>query len=111
MQSKHFRAEEVLAAGETGGQLELVGHVGRLHDLVGPLAIDLVLLVDLEPASTDTGSLGGVVDGSVEEVSDGARVAGGVPLDLDGVALSGGDGLDARGNLGAANVASHVVRL
>lgn len=111
VESKHLRAEEVLSAGEAGRQLELVGHVAGLHDLVGPLAVDLILLIDLEPASTDTSCLRSIVDGSVQEVSDGARVARAVPLDLDGVTLSGGNGLDARGNLGTTDVASHIVRL
>lgn len=111
MEGKHLRAEEVLAASKAGGQLELVGHVVGLHDLVGPLAIDLVLLVDLEPAGTDTGSLASIIDGSVEEVSDGAGVARVVPLDLDGVTLSSLDGLNTRGNLGSADVAGHVVGL
>lgn len=109
VQSKHLRAEEVLAACEAGGQLEFVGHVAGLHDLVGPLAINLVNLINLEPSGTNTSGLAGVVDGSVQEVSDGAGVARVVPLDLDGVALSSGDGLDTRGNLGAADVASHVI--
>lgn len=109
MQSKHLRAQQVLARSEAGGQLELVGAVASLHDLVGPLAGDLVLLVDLEPAGADAVGLAGIIDRAVEEVGNGAWVAGVVPLDLDGVALGGGDGLDARGHLGAAHVAGHVV--
>jgi hypothetical protein len=110
VERKHLRAEEVLSTREAGRQLELMGHVVRLHDLVGPLAIDLVKLINLEPASADASSLGRVVDGSVQEVSDGARVTGGVPLNLDGVALSGRNGLNARGHLAAADVAGHVIR-
>ena len=109
MQGKHLRAEQVLARSEAGGQLELVGAVAGLHDLVGPLAGDLVLLVDLEPASADAIGLAGIIDRAVQEVGDGAWVAGVVPLDLDGVALGGGNGLDAGGHLGAAYVAGHVV--
>ena len=111
VQGKHLRAEKVLSASETSGQLELVCHVGGLHDLVGPLAIDLVLLVDLEPAGADTSSLAGVIDRAVQEVGDGSGVAGRVPLNLDGVAFSGLDGLDTGGNLGAVDVASHVIGL
>lgn len=109
MESKHLRAEKVLSGSKAGGELELVRGVVGLHDLVGPLAVDLVLLVDLEPSSTDTVGLAGVVDGTVQEVGDGAGVAGVVPLDLDGVAFLRGDSLDARRNLGAADVAGHVL--
>lgn len=111
MESKHLGAEEILSAGETSGELELVGHVGGLHDLVGPFAVDLVELVDLEPASADTSSLGRIVDWSVQEVGDGTGVAGGVPLDLDGVAFGGLDGFNAGRHLAAVYVASHVVGL
>lgn len=86
-----------------------MGHVVLLHDLVGPLAVDLVELVNLEPSSTDAGSLGSIVDGSVEHVGDRTWVAGLVPLDLDSVALGGSNGLDTGGDLGAADVADDVV--
>ena len=109
MQRQHLRAQQVLAGSQAGGQLELVGAVAGLHDLVGPLAADLVLLVDLEPARTDAVGLAGIVHGAVQEVGNGTRVAGVVPLHLDGVALGGGDRLDARGHLGAPHVARHVV--
>lgn len=111
MESKHLGAEEVLSAGKTSGELELVGHVGCLHDLIGPLAVNLIQLVDLEPASANTSSLRCVIDGTVQEVGDGTGVAGGVPLDLDGVALSGLDGLNARRYFTAVDIAGHVVRL
>ena len=65
MQRQHLRAQQVLAGSQAGGQLELVGAVAGLHDLVGPLAADLVLLVDLEPARTDAVGLAGIVHGAV----------------------------------------------
>ena len=111
VEGKHLRAKQVLSACETSGKLELVGHVGGLHNLVGPLAVDLVELVDLEPAGANTGSLGSVVDRSIQEMSDRTRVTGGVPLNFDGVALGSLNSLNTRWHLVAIDVAGHIVRL
>jgi hypothetical protein len=100
---------EVLSACEAGRQLEFVRHVVGLHDFAGPLSVDGVELVNLEPSGSCTGVGCGIVYG-LEEVGDGTGVAGVVPLDLDGVTSAGLDGLDG-GWVGGRNVAGHVVAL
>lgn len=62
---------------------------------VAYLAVDEVLLIDLEPAGTDTSSQGCIVDWPIKHVRDGAGVGGLIPLDLYGVACVGCDGLNA----------------
>lgn len=84
-------------------------HVGCLHDLRSPLSIDKVHLVNLEPSSTDTSGLRSIIDGTIKHVRDRSRVSRVIPLDLDLVTLVGLDCLDAGWDLGAANVAGHVV--
>ena len=111
VEGKHLRAEEVFSTGKASRQLELMRHVGRLHDLVGPLAVDLVQLINLKPTSANTGSLGSVVDRSIQEMSDRTRVTGGVPLNFDGVALGSLNSLNTRWHLVAIDVAGHIVRL
>lgn len=116
VESQHFRAKEVLAAGEAGRELELVAHVLGAHDLAGPLAVDVIELVDLEPRSNTSGILGGV-DGAEQHVSDGSRVARLVPLDLDGVSLAGLNGVgdtslsvDVAGHVLAGDIGHGAVR-
>lgn len=116
VEGQHLGAEEVLAAGETGGELELVGHVVGSHDLVGPLAALGVEFVNLEPFS-DTSSILGGVDRAEKHVGDGSRVAGLIPLDLDGVTLLGidsdGDTLlsvDVAGDVLAGDIGHGAVR-
>ena len=103
---------QVLAARETSRQIELVGHVDRPHDLVGPLSINVVELVDLEPASAHTSGGRSIVDRAEEHVGDWARVSRAIPLHLDAVALAGLDGLDnrrsRRHNVAGDVVARHV---
>ena len=106
MEGKHLGTEQVLAGGETGGKLELVGHVLSTHYLVGPLAIDVVKLIDLEPRSNACGILCRV-DRPEEHVCDGAGVSGLIPLDFDGVALVRSDGVgDASLSV---DITSHVL--
>lgn len=83
-------------------------HVHGHHDLVRPLAVDIVLLVNLDPLA-HTGGLRGIGDGAEQHMRDRAGVCGRVPLDLDGVASLGGDGRHARGDLVAVDVACDVV--
>jgi len=98
---------EVLSRCEASRELELVGHVACAHDLVGPLSIDVVLLVNFEPSSTDTSCSGSIVDGK-EEVGNGAGMTRLIPLDLDAVSSSGLNGLHST-LAGRRDVASHVV--
>ena len=84
-------------------------HVGRLHDLGSPLSTNKVHLVNLEPSGSDTSGLGSIIDGAKQHVRNRSRMARVIPLDLDLVTLASLDCLDARWNLGAANVAGHVV--
>ena len=111
MQCKHLGTEKVLYVGKTSRQLELARHVVGLHDLIGPLAINVVLLVNLEPACTNASRLRGIINGSEQKVRNGTQVTGVIPLHLDGVALGGINRQDASGDLGAVNVAGHVVGL
>ena len=104
------RTYQIVATGKFGGQLELVGHILRLHDLVGPLSVGIVELVDLEPRA-NAGCLLGIGDRSVEEVGDGPRVRRRVPLDLDGVACFGRTYGNRRRHDVAVHVAGDVVRL
>lgn len=92
-----------------------MGHVVCAHDLVRPLSINVVELVNLEPGS-DTGGILCGVDRAEKHVSDGSGVAGLVPLNLDGVSLVGSDGVgdtslsvDVAGNVFAGNVGYRAV--
>lgn len=99
---------QVVTTRELCRQLERVRHVDRLHDLVRPLPIHIVLLVDLEPGA-HAGSLRCIRDGSEQHVRDGPRVGGRIPLDLDGVAGLRSNGSHPRGDLVAVDVARNVV--
>lgn len=83
-------------------------HVYRLHDLVCPLPIHIVLLINLEPGAY-AGSLGSIGHGSHQHVRDGAWVRGRVPLDLDGVASLRSNGGHPRGDRVAVDVARNVI--
>lgn len=85
-----------------------MGHVDSLHDLVGPLAVDVVLLVDLEPAGAYPRGRGRAAHGPVQHVRDGARVRRRVPLHFNRVAGLRGHRRDAR-SLGPTHVADYVV--
>jgi hypothetical protein len=86
-----------------------VGHVVSTHDLVRPLPINVVKLIDLEPSRTDTSNLRGIIDGTEKEMRDWSGVAGLIPLNLDSVALVRGDSLNSRGNLVSVHVAGHGI--
>lgn len=79
------------------------------HDLVGPLSVDVVNLVDLEPSGSNARFLRGIVDGAEKEVGDWARVAGSVPADGNAVSLAGSNGVNARRDGAASDVAGHIV--
>lgn len=85
-----------------------MGHVDNLHDLVSPLPVDVVLLVDLKPARACPRGRGRAAHGPVQHVCDGARVRRGVPLHFDRVAGLHGHRRDARA-FGPAHVADYVV--
>ena len=108
VEREHLAPQQVVAAGQVGGQLEAVRHILRLHDLVCPFAVDVVELVDLGPGADARGLLR-VGDGAKEAVGDGARVRGGVPLDFDGVAGLGAADGDGAGDDVAVYVAGYVV--
>lgn len=99
---------QVITTRELCRQLERVRHVHRLHDLVRPLPIHIVLLVNLEPGAY-AGSLRSIGNGSEQHVRDGTWVRGRVPLDLDGVASLRGNRGHSRGDLVAVDVARNVV--
>lgn len=85
-----------------------MGHIDGLHDLVGPLPVNVVLLVDLEPACAYSRGRYRAAYGPVQHVCDGARVRRGVPLHFDRVAGLRGHRRDARA-LGPAHVTDYVV--
>lgn len=104
-----YNTHQVVTALQASRQAEGVVSTIVREVLVGPLAVDVVALVNLEPAGANTSLLGGVVDGAKQEVGDGAWVRRDVPVDGDAVALVGGNGVDARGDVGAVHVAGNVV--
>lgn len=83
-------------------------HVLRLHNLIRPLPIHIIHLINLCPRP-DTRRLRGIADGAKEHVRDGTRVRGRVPCHLDRVTSLGGDGGHARGHYVAVDVAGNVV--
>lgn len=89
---------------------ERICHVDSFHDLVRPLAVYIIQLVDLDPSS-NASSLCCICHWAVEEVRDGTRVSGGIPLHLDRIACFGSvDGFGARDDI-AINVAGNIIRL
>lgn len=82
VESQHLRSEKVFTASEVCWESELVFHGVGHHNFVGPLAVDIIDLIDLEPF-TDTGGGLGAGDGSKEGVDDWSWMGRAVPLNLD----------------------------
>lgn len=108
VESKHFAAKQVFTAGDARRKGELVGHVVCTHDFVGPFAIDIVQLVDLDP-STNTSGLRRVGDRFREEMRDGAGMARLVPFDLDLITSFCFERQNTGWNLASTDIAGHVV--
>lgn len=83
---------QIVAACQLSRQREIVRHPSRLHDLVRPLSVSIIELVDFVPGS-HARRLRCIRHWSVEHVGDGAGMSGLIPLDLDAVASFRSDSL------------------
>lgn len=104
-----IRTYQIVTALQAGGQCEGVVSAVVRNVLVCPGPIDVVTFIDLEPASTNSGCLGCIVDRSEQEMGDRAGVRRSVPVDCNAVALAGCDGCNPGGNDAAVHVASKIV--
>ncbi len=119
MQGDHLGAEEVLAVGDAGRDVDVVEAAVGDDGAGAPLAVVVAVLLDLEPSTADAGIGGGIAD--LLEVGKGrALVAGvhdivgargeGVPPDgLDRGAGGHGDDILGWGRRVRAAVAGKVV--